>query len=259
MPSLLDISRASVLPAGTDSNSILARLQQTYGAIKYDQQSVSRYPYYSYIPYPLAGASSLSWFGQNMATVSSLLTNIEQAGTLGNYSFMITSIGFDVMLYIPTVANNAPWSYTTELLAPYADIVHGLTQGGYATLEINNTAWDIAPLPFMTSPAAIGKNRMDIAAGMFDMSQSGTTPFAVTGAQTSLCNADIERRAWRRRNLTNPIFLAPQTTFNMSLNYDFGAIPVIAQSVITAGTFTVGTPCILVGVRWDGWRYAPLS
>lgn len=261
--STFNYSRPTVLPpsaaAAPDSNSILAGLNRSFGAIKYTQQSVSRYPYYSYQAYPLAGASSLSFFGQNQATATPQLTNIEQAGTLGNYSFMITSIGFDVFLYIPTVANNGPWSYTTDALAPYADIVHGLTQGGYAELSINNTVWDHVALPFMFSPAGIGKNRVELSQGAMNISQSGMSPFAVTGAQTNLCFADVERRAFRRRNLTNPIFLAPQTTFDMSVFYDFGAIPVIASSVITSGTFVAGSPSIMVGVRFDGWRYAPLS
>lgn len=247
------------IPQGADSNSILAGLQRTYGATKYTQQSVSRYPYYSYMAYPLAGSSSLSFFSGNQAQLTRQLTNIEQANTLGNYSYLITSIGFDVFLYIPTVANNAPWTYTLDALAPYADIVHGLTQGGVSQFTINNTVWDEADLPFMYSPAAVGKNRMEIAQGSMDISQSGLTPFGVTGIGQTLCYADVERRAWRRRNLTNKIFLAPQTTFDMSILYDFGLIPVIATTTITSGTFVAGSPSIMVGVRFDGLRYAPLS
>lgn len=248
------------MPGSQDSNSILAALNATYGANKYTQQSVQRYQYYSYQAYPLAGASSLSFFGANMATVTAECCNLEQAGNIGNYSYVINSIGYDLFLFIPTVANNAPWSYALDADNPYVDIVHGLTQGGYGELSINNTVWDHVNLPFMYSPACIGKNRMELCQAMGAFTQSGMSPFAVTGAGVNLCNADVERRFYRRRILENPIFLAPQTTFDMSLFYDFGVIPVIGTTIITAGTTTPPVAAsIMVGVRWDGWRYSPVS
>lgn len=248
------------IQGGPNSNTILSALNATYGANKYTQQSVSRYPYYSYQAYPLAGASSLSFFGANQASVSQELCNLEQAGNIGNYTYIINSIGFDVFLYIPTSANNAPWAYALDADNPYADLVHGFTQGGYAELSINNTCWDHVALPFMYSPACIGKSRMELSQAMGSFTQSGTTPFAVTGAGTNLCNADVVRRIYRRRILTNPILLAPQTTFDMSLSYDFGPIPVIGTTIITGNGVTPPvSPSIMIGVRWDGWRYSPVS
>ncbi len=250
------------LPSSVNSNDILAGLNQAFGATKYTQQSVSRYPYYFYQAYPLLGAASLSFFGINQAQATTQLTNIETANTLGNYSMLISSISFDVFLYIPTVASNGPWAYDPavgDATAPYADIVHGFTQGGYSQLTINNTVWDEADLPFMFAPSAIGKNRMELSQAGGAFTQSGMSPFAVTGTGANLCFADVERRAWRRRNLSNPIFLAPQTTFDMSIFYDFGPIPVIASTTITSGVFVAGSPSIMVGVRFDGLRFAPVS
>lgn len=263
----LDLTKPQVLTGGVrggmNSDTILSALNRQYGAIKYTQQSVSRYPYYSYLAYPLAGASSFSFFGANMATVTNEVCNLEQAGNIGNYTYIINSIGFDVFLYIPTVANNAPWSYdvtTGDASAPYADIVHGLTQGGYAQLGINNTAWWEEGLPFMTAPSCIGKSRMELAQAGLNITQAGMSPFAVTGAGVSLCNADVERRFYRRRILTNPILLAPQTTFEMTLQYDFGLLPVIATGIITGnGVTPPAAASIMIGVRWDGWRYSPVS
>lgn len=253
MPVVNDFSRSQSLPPSTNSADVLTWLQRTYGTTKYTQQSVSRYPYYYYIAYPAAGASSIAFWGTNQAQSTTQLTNIEQAGNIGNYSYLISAISYDTFFYIPTVASNGPWNYTTDALAPYADIVHGFTQGGYAEFSVNNTVWDEAALPFMYSPAAIGKNRLEVSQGQFTFAQAPGSPFAVTGSQASLCFADVERRAWRRRNLTNQIFLAPQQTFENSITYDFGAIPIISTSVIT------GTAILYVGVRFDGWRFAPVS
>lgn len=252
-----NLGQTQALPAGSDSNTVLAAFQQKYGAVRYTDQQMSRYPYYSYVPYPIAGASGIGFFNSNMSASTPQLTNIEQAGSLGNYSYLLQSISFDIFLMLPTVANNQPSAYTTDLLAPYADFVHGLTQGGYYELTIGNTKWDQIPLPFMYSPPANGRNRLSLATGQFAFTQSGVTPFGVTGAQTSLCYAELERRAWRRRNFVNPIFIAPQQTLNSQISYDFGPIPIAASTIITG--VTPAGPTLYVGCIFDGWKFAPVS
>ncbi len=75
----------------------------------------------------------------------------------------------------------------------------------------------------------------------------------MTDASTNLCYADLNRRAFRRRVLRNPLFLAPQQTFSASVRYDSGAVPIIATTVI-ASTATLAVGCI-----FDGTRFAPLG
>lgn len=249
----ITLNTTQALPAGTTANDALALLQQQYGAVRYSDQQMSRYPYYSYTAYPAAGASSIGFFGQNMAQATPQLCNVEQTGTIGNYSYLLQSIAFDIFLYIPTVADNQPSAYTTDALAPYADIVHGLTQGGYFNFTIGNTLWDQIPLPFMYSPPGEGRERCEVSQGAFAWAQAGLTPFAVTGSQASLCYADLERRALRRRLFSNPIFIAPQQTFNAQIGYDFGPIPIISTSVITDGAV------LYVGCIFDGWKFTPVS
>ncbi len=266
MPALIDISQSQYISARNDNPSamILASLQSRYGAQKYTQQSVQRWQYYSYQSYPLAGAAALSFFAQKSAQATPELCNLEgQNGTTGNISYLMNAIGYDLFLYIPTVANNAPWAYsatTGDASAPYADIVHGLTQGGYGEFSINGTLFWHETLPFMTAPSCIGKSRKVLSQAGLGVTQSGMTPFAVTGVGVSLCDADVARRWWRRRTLGNPIFMAPQTTFTQTLEYDFGAIPIEATGIITAGSTTPPVAAsLMVGVRWDGWRYSPVS
>lgn len=241
------------LPPDADSKAVLANLQQTFGAVRYSDQQMTRYPFYSYIEYPAAGAGSLGFFGTNMGQSSAQLTNIEQAGTLGNYSYLLQSISFDAFFLIPTTANSQPNAYTVDTAAVYADMVHGFSQAGYWDFVIGNTTWDQCPVPFMFSPPGTGRNRMDLSQGAFAFTQAGLTPFAVTGAQTNLCYADLERRANRRRPLSNPIFIAPQQTFQASISYDFGNIPIIATGIVT------GAAKLYVGVRFDGWKFSPVS
>ncbi len=250
---LNNLATTQALPAGTSSRDVLAAYQQQYGAVRYSSQQMTRYPFYSYVPYAAAGASSLSFFGQNMGQVTQQLCNVEQAGTLGNYSYLLQSIAFDYFLFIPTVASNQPSAYTTDALAPYADIVHGFTQGGFFEFTVGSQTWDQIPLPFMYSPPATGKPRFSASMGAFAFAQAGVSPFGVTGSQASLCYADLERRALRRRNFVNPIFIAPQQTFTATITYDFGAIPIIASTVIT------GSAILYVGCRFDGWKFSPVS
>jgi hypothetical protein len=254
LPNLLNGAAAQALPAGSSAQDVLAWMQQKFGVVKYSSQQMTRYPYYFYTAYPAAGASEIGFFSQNSVQVGTQLTNIENAGTIGNYSYLLTSISFDILPYIPTIANNQPSSYTTDALAPYADIVHGLTQGGTFEFRVANTLWDQIPLPFMFSPPADGRPTTSIAQGGFSWTQAGGSPFAVTGSQASLCSADLERRAWRRRNFVNPIFIAPQQTFTAKIFYPSGLIPVIATSVINNTT-----SFLYVGCRFDGWRFAPVS
>lgn len=247
-------SQNLALPKGTDSADVVAWLNATQGAVRYSQQQMIRYKYYSYINYPAAGAVQNGFFAANQASAGLQFTNIETAGAFGNYSYLITGIGLDLQLYIPTVASNQPSSYTTDALAPYADVVHGLTQGGVFTFLTAQTTWLQMPLPFMTMPPADGQIRTVIAQGGFAFTQSGMTPFGVTGAQNSLCYANLERRYNRRLNLQNPIFFAPNQSFNASLGYPGGAIAVISTSVIDNSSAFIRVGCVL-----DGWKFTPLS
>jgi len=251
--SSLNLTANQSLPPGTSASDVLAAYQQQYGAVQYNNQSMTRYPFYSYVAYPAAGAPSLGFFNQTISQAGSSLTNVEQIGTLGNYSFLLQSVSFDMFLYIPTTASNQPSIYTTDALAPYADIVHGFTQGGYFSFMIGNTLWDQIPLPFMYSPPSMGRSRLEVSQGAFSFAQAGTSPFGVTGSQDSLCYADLERRALRRRPYVNPIFIAPQQTFQATIGYDFGSLPLISSSVLT------GSAVLYVGCIFDGWKFAPVS
>lgn len=246
-------NQTATLPAGTTSDDVLAALQAQYGVQQYSRQKSSRWPYYSYANYPAAGANVLNFFSVNagQAAGGQQDTNIEEPGNLGNYSFFIQSICFDIRVLAPATTA-APQIYTTDVTAMYSDIVHGLTQGGYWELKIGTNTWDMCPFPLKYSPPGDGQIRMEVA-NNFAFTQAGGSPFAVTAAQSVQCYADLERRAFRRRILKNPLFLAPQQNFSAQIRYDSGAIPIIATSVITGGA------TLAVGCWFDGTRFAPIG
>lgn len=250
----VDPNLTTVLPMGTTADDVLASFQQAYGVVQYDRQKSSRWPYYSYVNYPAAGAGVLNFFGVNQAqaTNGQLDTNIEQPGNLGNYSFFVQGISFDIRVLAPATAPQ-PNIYTTDATAIYSDIVHGFVQAGYWEFRVGTNLWDQCPFPFKYCPPGDGELRVSPSQGAFAFTQAGGSPFAVTAAQSVLAYADLERRAFRRRILKNPLFLAPQQNFQAQLKFDSGAIPLLSTTVITGGA------SLYVGVWLDGTRFAPIG
>lgn len=251
MPSI-DLSQTQALPVGTASDAVLAALQNQFGAVRYNQQQSLRYPYYSNVAYPAAGASQLQFFGTSLGQSTAAITNIEQPGTFGNLSFLLQSISFDYWVYAPATTGQ-PQTYTTDATSIYTDIVHGLTQGGVFSLTIGNLNWINLPLPFMFAPPANGRLRREVSAGAMAFSQAGLTPFAVTPSGVNLPFADLERRATRKLNLKNPIFIAPQQNFTAQIDYPFGLIPIAATTVVT------GSSVLYVTCNFDGTKFTPVG
>lgn len=248
----INVSQSGALPKGTSSYEVLAALQETYGAVRYTDQQMLRYPYYSRIAYPAAGASQLTFFGQNMGQATELLTNAEMVGALGNVSFLITGIYFDFWVSAPATTDQ-PNIYTTDATAIACDVLHGFTQAGYFEFTVGNLKWDQCPLPFLYRPPSNGRVRTAINAGGFAFTQAGLTPFGVTGAQTSLAYADLNRRLYSRGNLQNPLFLAPQQNFTAQISYPNGLVPIIATTAIGEGSV------LYVECTLDGWKYTPVG
>ncbi len=74
----IDPNRTNTLPMGTTADDVLASFQAAYGVQQYDRQKSSRWPYYSYVNYPAAGANVFNFFGVNQAQAANgqLDTNI---------------------------------------------------------------------------------------------------------------------------------------------------------------------------------------
>jgi len=240
------------LPPGTTANDVLAGLQSQFGAVRYNQQQMLRYPYYYNAAYPAAGANVVQFFGTSLGQSSAQITNIEQAGGFGNVSFLLSAVSFDFWVYNPATTGQ-PQTYTDDTTSIYSDIVHGFTQGGYFEFTVGNLKWIQTLLPFMFAPPANGRLRCEVNQGAFAFSQAGLSPFAVTGSQNILAYADLERRACRKMNLVNPIFIAPQQNFIAQVSYPSGAIPIIATAVVTGGAVLYVRCC------FDGYKFTPIG
>lgn len=249
---MFNLAQTQSLPVGTSSNDVLANLQSQFGAVRYTQQQMLRYPYYYNLAYPAAGSSQLQFFGTSLGQSTPQITNIEQAGGFGNVSFLLQAVYFDFWVLAPATTGQ-PQTYTDDTTAIYSDIVHGFTQGGVFEFTVGNLKWIQTMLPFMFAPPANGRLRCQASMGAFAFAQAGISPFGVTGSQNILAYADLERRRDRKMNLTNPIFIAPQQNFVAQINYPSGLLPIIATAVVTGGA-TLYVRCCL-----DGWKYTPVG
>lgn len=241
------------LPPGTTANDVLSAMQRRYGVQQYDSQKSSRWNYYSGVQYPAAGATTLNFFANNFAQATFGLAdaNSDSQSSFGNYSMFVQSIALDYRVLSPATSAQ-PQTYTTDLTAIYSDLVHGFAQAGVWTLTVGTNLWDQCPKPFLYSPPGAGELKIDFGSE-FSFTQAGGSPFAVTDASTNLAYADLNRRANRRRILKNPLFLAPQQTFQAQLAYPSGLIPIIATSVIT------GSASLYAFAELGGTRFAPLG
>lgn len=249
---VIDVRGGGAVPQGTSPEQVLRALQNEYGAQQYNDQQMTRYPYYSRVQYAAAGASQISFFGQSMGQITNLLTNSENPGSLGNVSFLIQNISFDFWVSGPNTTGQ-PQTYTTDATSIYSDIVHGFAQAGFWELMIGNVKWDQCPMPFLYRPPSNGRNFCALNQGGGAFTQSGMSPFAVTGTGNNLCYADLNRRFHRRGNLQNPLFLAPQQNFQATIFYPSGLIPIIATTVV-ASAAVLYVECIL-----DGWKFSPVG
>lgn len=231
------------------SDAAIAFMNARYGAVKYNQQSVKRYPYYYRYPYPTAGSVTIPFFGTSRAQSTEQITNIEQAGNFGNVSYLIESFAFDWYMATP----DQPDTYALDADTIYPDIVHGFAQAGWFQFQVGNQQWLEMPLPFQSCPPANGRPHVGISQGAFSFTQAGGSPFGVTGTQVALCYADLERRSLRKMKLQQNIFLAPQQNFLAQINYDLGAVPVIGTTAVPNGT-TLYLEC-----RIDGWLFEGLT
>ncbi len=236
------------VPAGADTGTIVSILNQNFGAVKYNQQNSKRYQYYYNYSYPLAGAPTVPFFGTSKSQSTEQITNIDQPSNFGSVGFLIQAIYLDFFI----ADANQPVAYTTDLVALYADLMHGFAQAGYFTLQVGQTTWLEMPLPMQSMPPGNGRMCLDLAS-RFTFTQAGGSPFAVTDTAVSLASADLDRRAWGKFNLKNAIFIAPQQAFDAKIVYDVGVVPILATTLITANN------PLYLRCTFDGWLFEPVS
>jgi len=228
----------------TRSIAITRQLAKTYGTMAVGKLQSQRKQFYSYVPYPLAGASQLNFFGQaignNGVTVEQ--TNMPVQGSFGTSSFIVKGISLKYK-----ILNQNVTAYTgTDATTFSSEILGGLFGAGVAELIINAKTYLQVTKPFHQLPPADGRVRA-FSAGQ-------------VGANTDVePDATLSSRSENKYICDPEIFIAAQQNFSFTISYPSGLVPVLASSIITSAAGTPGTNTLYVGVVLDGVEIRPVQ
>jgi hypothetical protein len=232
----MSLPTASTSSVSAIINPYLAQLQQMYGSFDPNKVQTRRRSYYSFVPYPTAGQSSFSFFGQTIGTSNRQLTNIQRSGHLDN-PLIVKALR---TRYFITGQNNNTWA-GTDASTLFSDIVNGLFTAGVLRLIISSKEWFQIPTPFLYAPAAYGIPELYTAGTQGANISRG--PYAYPGAEGKDATY-----------LVDPQFLiGSDQNFMVTIEYPSGLVPVIGTGVVTSGTV------LYIGIEFDGIEIRPLQ
>lgn len=225
------------------SEEALQYLQGIYGSTNYrDWQSV-RKQFYSYVQYPTAGQVQTNFFGSipGSSGITTQDTNVPAAGNFAQNHFLLMAVRMDIR--VPNVDFDATQTVDADTL--YCDYVGGLVQAGMLSVTIGDKAFLQIPRPLMYCPPADGSYQAKFAGA-----RSGALPNQVSVGP----NARLTGGADNLYVLDPAILIEAGQTFAASLNYQTGAVPVIATDVVNDTTNPMS-----IGLIFDGILYRPVQ
>jgi hypothetical protein len=235
----------------TNSMSAIKRIQQRYGSTDYASWQNLRKRFYSFVTYPEAGSSQLTFFGsalgQNGTTPE--ITNMPKAGSFGQQHFWVRTISCVVKI---DVWNLAAWA-GTDASSLYSDFIIGFVQAGFLEFKINARPWIQLPVPFLYAPPFDGR-ALVYSAGISTLTLAEGTPNTLTGLVTSAPFATQTTDKEGVFMFDPPPFIEAEQNFEITISFPSGLVPVIGTGV-TDDT----TNPLKVGVILDGELYRPMQ
>jgi hypothetical protein len=240
---------------GFQSESIISAASQRFGVIDYSRWQAIRWQWYSYVTYPSAGSTQLTFFGQvaGQAGVTLQDTNLPKAGSFGQTHFQLKSISTDIQIAANDVdgftrANQA--SLDTRALA--SDYLGGFVQAGVLNFSVGARPFATIVKPFQYAPPP--GSPLDL--GNSYVNQISAAPIPAAGA------AQVSGVPWvtqtkMRSNVyfTDPnILIEAEQQFTVTLDFPSGVVPVLATNVVNDTT----NP-LKVGVIFDGLLLRPVQ
>jgi len=224
----------------------LAAIQQRYGSIDPNKLVTRRRQYYSFVKYVEAGQVTTTFFGSSQGGSNRQLTNLMTPGQFDN-PFVVKAIR--TAYYIQ---NRFAVAYSgTDASTLYSDMVNGLFQSGILRVIIGGQERLILPSPFLYAPPASGSVQLHTggltaSAGALDAVPPTVTAVAMTDVGAPPF-ADLTGRK-DRAYLVDPYYLLEkQQSFAFTIEYPYGAIPIIGTGV-TDDT----TNPLYIGLYLDG-------
>ena len=206
----------------TQSEQVLSYLQQQYGSADFSQWQVIRGAFYSFITYPEAGASELTFFGNALGSSGVTLhdTNLPKQGSFGQVHFLVKAIHTrlhiqDSLLNSFAIANSNRTTLASDLLA-------GFVQAGVLTFDIQSRNYLTLPQPFQYAAQGHGREQVDSSGIVLASGLDGAPGVSLAardkdaGALWALTEAHLTlhgaagAKAGRSARLSTQIFTQPQ-------------------------------------------------
>lgn len=207
-----------------DQSAFIAFLQGT------PYREVLRKQFYSYIAYPLAGATTLNFFGDAISsTVNRQLTNMPKANSFADSYFLVKSLKTAIFINDSEIL-----SYDgTDASTVASDWIAGFAQAGYLDFTIGSRSFFQLPKPFLFSAGSKDADYISSATSGAAAGLANTKPYA-SGTSDSPFLIDPA------------IAIEPDANFTISVNFPSGLIPVISTGVAGASNM------LYVGIELDG-------
>ena len=243
---------------GFQSESIISAASQRFGVIDYTRWQAIRWQWYSYITYPAAGASTLTFFGQvaGQAGVTLQDTNLPKAGSFGQTHFQLKSISTDIQ-----IAENDVDGFTRanindiDTRATATDYIGGFVQAGVLNFSVGARPFATIPKPFQYAPPP--GSPLDLENSF--VNQISAAPAPAVGVEQVVGVPWVTQTKMRPNvYFTDPnILIEAEQQFTVTIDFPSGLVPVLATNVINIGGANANP--YKIGVILDGLLLRPVQ
>ena len=238
------------------SEQIISAASQRYGVIDYSRWQAIRWQWYSYVTYPLAGASELNFFGNVAGQTGVTLqdTNMTKAGSFGQTHFQLKSISTDIRIANDandgfTAANQA----TLDTFTTASDFLNGFVQTGVLNFSIGARPFATIPKPFQYAPPSGSPldfensyaNQITAAPSVASIQVVGLPQVAQTSLRSNVYFVDPN------------ILIEAEQQFNVNISFPSGAVPVLATQVTNIPVANANP--YKIGIILDGLLLRPMQ
>jgi len=229
---------------------MISRLQQRYGTFDPGRDQTVRQPFWSFVKYPQAGASSLTFFGNSIGSTGNLqLTNLPRQNDLGLQHLQIKCLRTAYFIASQDVLNFDG----TDASTLYSDLINGIFQCGVLVVKMGQREELIMTKPFLNCPPADGRLSVK-SAGLTALTLVEGAPNTFGSSVSAPPHGDLITRKENAYIIAPDIVLEPGQSFQVNINFPSGTLPVIADGVIDDDT----NP-LYVGVIFDGIIWRPVQ
>ncbi len=218
-----------------DSDQILSSLQADYGAAQFDQRWIAQdWWFYDMVGY--AAASSFTFFTNPAGALDANFTTVTKTAEQANFitpnmiggaeCFVITAIRTHVLVAAKARQTGTGVSSQTNFSASQraaSRLVNAIMSQGTATFFINSKRWLQINYPFQQLPAGFGLGDVQPPVSV---AADGSGVYGGTNAFAGSSPFDIDNgMRGDTFSLGQPIFLAPNTQFQFTIDFPDAASP----------------------------------